>query len=274
MFKLITLFLVLLLAQPALAETKATFTVGVVPQFEARKLHGMWQPIIDYLNEKSDYHFELRGSPNIPAFEKALLAGEFDFAYSNPYHFLMANNVQNYQPLLRDIGRTLQGIVVVRKDSPIKTVDELNGKVLAFPAPNALGASLLIQSELLDFFNITVSPRFVKNHTSVYFNVILQEVSAGGGVQKTLNLQPDKVKNELRVLYATEPVAPHPLIVHPDVDSKVIEQFSSLLMDLGQHNEDLNLLSKIPMKEIGRATMDDYRPLISKGLERFYQRVD
>jgi phosphonate transport system substrate-binding protein len=41
-------------------------------------------------------------------------------------------------------------------------------------------------------------------------------------------------------------------------------------MEIGESEEGKELLSKIPMKEIGLASMDDYLPLKSLGLERFY----
>jgi phosphonate transport system substrate-binding protein len=60
----------------------------------------------------------------------------------NPYHAIRANKKHGYAPLVRDVGRSLFGIIVVKKDSPIETVSELDGEIVAFPAPNALGAAL------------------------------------------------------------------------------------------------------------------------------------
>ena len=77
-------FILLLLAlttffPPAFAED-CTLKVGVVPQFEQRKLFAIWNPIIGALEEKTGCSFDLVGSDNIAAFEKAFLAGTYDIA--------------------------------------------------------------------------------------------------------------------------------------------------------------------------------------------------
>jgi len=101
---------------------------GVVPQFEQRKLFRTWRPVLDELERRTELAFHLVGSQKIPVFEKKYLEGVYDFAYINPYHILKANASQGYLPLVRDGGRTLGGILVVQKDSPIQDVKELAGK--------------------------------------------------------------------------------------------------------------------------------------------------
>ncbi len=253
---------------PLLAQG-APYIIGIVPQFEARKLHKIWQPIIDYLTIETGYHFKIKGSPNIPDFENEFMRGEFDFVYMNPYHFVIASQQQNYVPLVKDIGKTLQGILVVKKDSPITHVSQLNNKTIAFPAPNALGASLLTRQALKDDFNVKFYPRYVKTHDSVYLNVLLGEAEAGGGVQNTLSRQPPKYQAALRVLYKTQAVKPHPFAVHPRVPQQIANRVKAALLKLGDSQPGQLLLSKIPIKKIGPASLDDYLPLKKLGLERF-----
>ncbi len=267
---IVWLFLVL----PFSGALGQTFVVGVVPQFEARKIYDIWLPILNELSRQTGHQFELSGSPNISAFEKRLLAGEFDFAYANPYHLLMANQQQGYLPLVRDIGRTLQGILVVAKDSPITDPAQLDGQVVAFPAPNALGASLMIQAELLDRFGSHIIPRFVRTHSSVYFNVILDEVAAGGGVQNTLRKQTVQVQEALRVLYRTQSVPTHPFISHPNVPLPIQQLIRQQLLALGDSEMGKALLVEVPIRQVGKAELEEYLPLSKMGLERFYQGSD
>lgn len=272
--KLLNFFLTgLLLLSSTLfaAENEDTiFTVGVVPQFEARKLHAIWRPILDFLEIETGYRFKLRGATSIPVFETEFLSGQFDFAYMNPYHVVLANQRAGYTPLVRDHGRQLFGVLVVKKDSPIKSPSELDGKLVAFPAPNALGASLQMRQELQDKFGAKVKPSYVKTHDSVYLDVLLGVSEAGGGVQKTLNQQKKKYKDSLRVIHRTKKVAPHPFAASPRVPVNVREAVIKAFLKLGNSEEGKTLLSRIPMKKVGIASMEDYDPLTSMGLERFY----
>ena len=96
------------------AFAQKTYTVGIVPQFEPRKLRAIWIPILKSIEKQTGLHLVIRGSPTIPEFEKELNAGMYDFAYMNPYHIMLANQNQGYIPLVRDTGRKLFGILVVR----------------------------------------------------------------------------------------------------------------------------------------------------------------
>lgn len=253
----------------ARSETDRVYSVGIVPQFEISRLHSIWRPVLNHLEEQTGFKFKIQGSPSIPDFEKALLAGEFDFAYMNPYHMVLANQAADYHPIIRDHGRKLQGVLVVRKDSPITDIKQLDGKSAAFPSPNALGASLLMRAELSNRHGVTIKPRYVKTHDSVYMNVVLGQTDAGGGVQKTLGKQKASVKDRLRVLYRTEKVEPHPLAAHPRINKNTVSQIQKALVDLGQTSSGQKLLSNIPVKKIGLASMDDYLALKQMELDKF-----
>ena len=262
------LLLILLISKNVAAEVK--YSVGIVPQFDARKTTEIWQPILEQIRHITGITLVLKTSPSIPVFEEQFNAGKFDFAYMNPYHALIANKSQGYIPLLRDNGRQLYGIVVVKNDSPIKSISELDGKTVAFPAPNALGAALIPRTEFAEKFNIKVKESFVKSHSSVYLSVLLGHSAAGGGVQKTLSQQPEDVRNALRILYKTSKVAPHPVTAHQRIKPSVREKIKAAFISLGNYSEGKELLIKIPMKQIGSADMNDYAPLRKMGLEKYY----
>jgi phosphonate transport system substrate-binding protein len=244
--------------------------VGIVPQFEAKKIHRIWRPILNELESKTGLRFTLRGSPTIPKFEKEFNAGNFDFAYMNPYHVLLANKREGYVPLTRDIGRTLHGILVVRKDSPYTSPKDLAGQRIAFPAPNALGASLIMRADFLDIFHTRIKPDYVKTHSSVYLNVALGQAEAGGAVQKTLSQQPQYIQDELKVLYRTRETAPHPFSAHPRVSKEVQAKVLNALLEMGKTEKGRKLLKKIPVKKIGKAQMADYEPIHEMNLDRLY----
>lgn len=252
------------------SQEKHTYTVGVVPQFDIRRIHAIWRPILNELESRTGYHFVLRGSATIPAFEKEFSAGAFDFAYMNPYHITIASRDQEYIPLVKDVGRKLYGIIVVRKDSPIKSVTDLEGKTIAFPAPNALGATLLSRSELIDKYMVSVVPKYVQTHSSVYLNVALNEAAAGGGVQKTFAQQKREISGALRVLYRTQEVSPHPFAAHNRIPGSVRKKVLDAMLEIGKTKKGKTMLVKVPIKKVGPAVMSDYSPLKDMRLERFY----
>lgn len=252
------------------AEPDKTYSFGIVPQFEAKKLRRIWMPILKQLEEKTGFKFKLIGAPTIPAFEKELLSGKFDFSYMNPFHLLIANESQGYMPLLRDHSKKLQGVLVVREDSDIKSVKDLNNKTIAFPSPNALGASLQMRAELHDKFNISIKPVYVKTHDSVYLNVYLKQTAAGGGVGKTLKKQKNQLRNALKVIYKTAPVSPHPVAVHPRVPKQDRKKIVDAFFELSNSTDGQKLLAGIPIKKPGKASLENYKSLEAMKLKRFF----
>lgn len=246
------------------------YIIGIVPQFEAKKLSNIWSPIISELEKRTGFKLNFMGSPRIPEFEKSFLAGEFDFAYMNPYHLIVARKQQGYIPLIRDGKRKLFGIIAVHKDSKYKTPEDLNGLIIAFPAPNALGASLMIRAALTEKFKISFTPLYSQTHSSSYLNVLLKRASAAGGVKGTFLKQKDHIKDNLKIIYETEKVAPHPLAAHPRVPEAHRNIFMKEFLKLSQEDAWADQLKNIPMMGAVEASIDDYLPLEKLHLENFY----
>lgn len=245
------------------------YIFGVVPQFEQRKLYAIWKPIIKELEKRTGVTFELITTLNIQDFEKEFVKGGFDFVYMNPYHVLKAINTQGYIPLVRD-SAPLRGILVVCKDGPVQKVTDLNGKIVAFPSPNALGAALLMRADLERLYHVSVTPLYVRTHSSVYLHVANGLAAAGGGVEKTLQEQDEAVRNSLRVIYTTRDMPSHPVASHPRVPEGQREKVRQALLDMGNTPEGRDLLSKVPVTQLVPASIDDYRIMLDWGLENYW----
>ena len=269
---ILSMALVCALPQHSFAEVECQYKVGIVPQFEQRRLFNTWTPILEGLKEKTGCAFELVGSRSIIEFEEKFKAGDFDMAYMNPYHAVMARQNQNYQPIVRSSARKLKGILVVRKDDPITDVSALDKKKIAFPSPNALGASLLMRAELAQKHNVNPETLYVKTHSSVYLHVAKGLAEAGGGVGRTLREQPDHIQNALRILYTTTPVNPHPIVIHPRVSKEKQVGIQTALLAIAEEKPEA--FGKIPMAKPVAASYQDYKDLDSLGLENFIGTKD
>jgi len=259
----------LLVSVSSSASEKKVYKFGIVPQFEARKLREIWNPILEELEKRTGIKFIIEGSPRIPDFESSFIRGDFDFAYMNPYHSLIAFDTQKYVPLVRDHARKLYGIVVVSKKSGIKSIDELLNKRIAFPAPNALGASLMVRSDLKSK-KIKFDPIYLQTHTSAYLNVLLGKASAAGGVFGTYSRQKKNIRENLKIIYETKKVSPHPIVAHPRVPKEIVTKVKKAFLELGEDLKMAELLKKIPIKKVGIAKVEDYQKLREMELEKSY----
>jgi len=262
-----------LMVPPAWAQStgKPVYTVAVVPQFQAVEISRVWAPILERVGQEAGVVLAVKVAKDIPTFEDEVLAGKPDFAYMNPYHQVMAYKAQAYVPLVRD-SKLLTGLLVVRQDDPIKSVNELDGKTLAFPAPNAFGASLMIRAHLAEVDKVNVTPFYAKTHSNTYRQTIVGKSAASGGLRATLDKEPPEVRSALRVLMETPGAAPHPLSAHPRVPIKIQQAVKAAMLKLASDPELSAAFKDVPMANPVTADQArDYQVLEKYRLERYLE---
>lgn len=265
--RLITLLPALLAAR--WAHASPPLTISIVPQFPLEQIYTIWSPLLAELRRQSGIELALKPYATIPDFELAFRKGEMDVAYLNPYHAVMARKAAGYIPIVRDGQERLTGILVVRQDGAAKRVADLQDSAIAFPSPNAFGASLYMRALLSEEFKLRYTPVYRSTHSNVFRHVLAGRAEAGGGLRRTLEREPPEVRAQLRILYETPQANPHPLVVHPRVPAAVRSALQAAFLQLRQHPEAAALLAAIPMPEPVRATYADYAPLEVLGLERY-----
>jgi phosphonate transport system substrate-binding protein len=260
----------LVLLGAVLSNAMADYTLAVVPQSSPADTYQRWAPFAEQLQQAVGQHLQLRVYRTFEEFEIDLVNGRVDFAYMNPYQFLMARKAQGYVPLVRDGSRQLSGLLVVRRDSPIQSVQQLNGQELGFPDPNAFGASLYMRALLAEKEHIHFTARYLTTHANVYRHVILGSVAAGAGVNLTLANDRPETRAALRVLYETPGTVPHPLCAHPRIPEAVREAMIQAILAMAKDENGRALLQHTDLKQPVRANYArDYQPLEKLKLQKY-----
>lgn len=250
----------------AATETPATpvsLTFGVVPQQSASTLAQLWTPILQYLSQRTSYSLQFKTAPDIPEFERRLAAGEYDLAYMNPYHYTVFHRAPGYQAFAREKDRRIQGILVVRKDSPCQRPEDLAGQTIVFPAPAAFAASVLPRASLTRQ-GISFTAKYVASHDSVYLAVAKGLYPAGGGIQRTFDTIAPETRDQLRILWTTGAYTPHAIAAHPRVPAAVVKEVQQAMTAMDQDSQGRALLEAISFKGIAPAEdaeWDDIRAL-------------
>lgn len=255
MLKIIALCLICYLV--ALPSWGRSFTFAVVPQQSASALAKNWVPITQYLSQETGLDIQFATAPNIPEFERRLARGEYDLAYINPYHFVVYHGAPGYQALVKAKDKKIKGIMVVKKDAPYTSLQQLEGQELAFPAPAAFAASMLPRSHL-EQADIDFSAKYVLSHDSVYRNVAKGFYAAGGGVMRTFNSVPESVREQLRILWTSPQYTPHAFVSHPDMATEINARLKEALLMMGETAQGQALLAAIKLKGLEPAKNQDW----------------
>lgn len=235
------------------AAEEREFILARAPQSSALITYQTWQPFVDVLVKETGVNIKLKVYKGREEFESDLLAGKPDLVYLNPYYYLLARARHGYMPLLRSDGKKLQGIIVSNKDAGIDSVRDLQGKVVAFPSPNAFAASLLTRAMLVEKEQLKFDVRYVGTHDNVYRHVLSGKAAAGGGVMRTFLNEKQSLSGKLKIIYKTPSFAPHPLAVSSAVPVAVREKIAYAILKMAGSEQGREMLKEVKLSKPIRA---------------------
>lgn len=243
------------LSTPVAAEK---YTLGIVPQQSPLKLFKTWKPIADYLSEQTGHTITFKTEKSIADFEKRLYAGEYDIAYMNPYHFVVAHRQQDYQAQIR-ADKMIRGILVANgEEADFDALINNPETRYVFPSPNAFAATLLTKFELLEKYGVNVEQQnkrqYVNSHDSVYSGIARGTGDLGGGIQRTYtNFSKAADKDKLNVVYTTEAYPSHPIAYKKTIPTVHQEQLNKAFLTMPQA-----LLDTLSIKAMITTHNDEY----------------
>lgn len=259
---LVTLSLFTLTARGESGSQPARYSFGIVPQQSSSELVRAWAPTLGYLGKKTGVTLDFATAKDIPTFEQRAVKGDYDFVYLSPYTYtVMHRSAGAFEAFAKERDKKLKGIIVVRRDSPYKTLRDLNHTTLAFPAATAIAATVIPQAHFQSE-GIKVQSKYVSSHESVYLTVAKGVYPAGGGVVRTLDTMPTATRDQLRILWTTPGYTPHPFAVHARVPKALVTRLQAAMAAMHEDPEGKLLLDRIAFTNgIGPATDAEYNDI-------------
>jgi phosphonate transport system substrate-binding protein len=216
----------------------------VVPQETASILARRWTPFLAYLSAKTSYTLVFQTAKDNATFEERLAAGSYDAAYMNPAHYVRFHRAPGYYAFAKEKDTRLEGIVVVQKDAPYRTLADLGHHTLAFPAATAFAGSTLVQAQL-NREGVPFAAVHLDSHDSVYLSVARGLYIAGGGIRRTLEGLKPGVRQQLRILSSTPSYTPHAFAAHPRVPAVVVASLRQAMEQMAEDSQGQQLLKSL-----------------------------
>jgi phosphonate transport system substrate-binding protein len=249
---------------PAWAGEKK-YSFGVVPQATPLVMHSKWAPFLEKLSAALGVKFNLKVYREFESFESDLADGVVDFAFMTPIQQARGTVRDNYIPIVRSTMK-IGGILFVRKDSPINSVEELDNSTIAFVGENNV-CSILVSNLLHKTGELSYSPVFAGSVDNVAKNVLIGKSQAGAFLDVTMAQQPEEIREQLRILVETQQVPAHPISAHRRVPAAFREQVRQAVLDMSSDPSAAALFKAIGMPSPVRADyQEDYLPIEQYGL--------
>jgi len=171
-------------------------------------MHKRLTPITEYLSKKLDRHIILTLSPNMSDAINNLATGKVDFAYLTPVAYLKSHDKNNTKLIVKTLTNkkaSFQLMIVVRDDSPIKTIKDLKGKKFGFGDKSALLQRAALVDAGMPLENLA-EYRFLSHYDNIARAVMNKDVDAG--ILKDTKALKWKDKG-LRILYSSPHLPPY-----------------------------------------------------------------
>lgn len=148
MLKRFVLFLLLAIVLLPVTSFAAELKFGLLPRLSEKEMVEGFTPFAKYLEKELGVKVTLVVPKDFDTWTKEAKAGAYDIAYTNPYLYVVVKKaVKDAVPIViasePDSGKELFGAIIVKKDSPIKSIADLKGKTIAATDPGSAGAYLV-----------------------------------------------------------------------------------------------------------------------------------
>jgi phosphonate transport system substrate-binding protein len=157
------------------------------------------------------------------------------------------HGVQASLQLVRGAGTDAHGVLLVRADSPIHTVEELAGKPVAFVEPSST-TGYLLAARLLQDKHVTVQPSFTGDHARSI------ELVAAGTVPAAATFAHERAG--MRVLADTGTIPNEPIFFHPRLPRATRDRVAGAFTALATSADGRALLGQLA-ESTGVAPIDD-----------------
>jgi phosphonate transport system substrate-binding protein len=251
---------------------------AVHPLHNPAKLFEVYGPLLDWLNRQlPEARLKLQASRNYEEFERQLQQRRFAFALPNPYQTLLA--VQHGYRVFAKMGddESFRGLLLLRRDGPVREIADLRGRAVSFPARSALAATMLPQ----DFLHRHGLPltayeqRYVGSQESAIMNTVLGNTAAASTWPlpwRAFQREHPEEAAQLVQAWQTDTLPNNALVARDDMPPALVARLRQLLLDLHHHAEGQALLARLPLSNFDAADEATYRP-VQRFMDEFERSV-
>ena len=253
-------FIVLLASSRHFAHAEESgYQLGVFPHLAAGQIENMFGPMAADLSKALGRPVILKTKSSFEAFMSELDKQVYDIAFVQPFDYVWAHDKYGYIPLARR-DEPLVGLIVVKPESPLQSLQELKGKKIGLP-PEVAAVSHLTKMALLE---AKINPRtdikvqYYKAHDSCLQQLLIGEIDACGTAAYPMRFFENKWKVKFRVIAETPTISHSLFIVHPRVSKQERDVILKIILSWGKTEFGKQLLEKNNLKPFIPVTDVEY----------------
>ena len=257
-FLLLAAFL-LLVAGKTRAED--SLTLWIHPYLPATELTRRFSPLAEYLSREIGLPVAVRVQKSYQSHIDRTGKDEADIAYVGPVSYVKIVETYGKKPLLARLAvggePVFFGMIIVREDSSIRSLEDLAGRSFAFGDTNST-MSHLVPRYLLEEGGVPVGRlakhEFLGSHHNVALAVLGGYFDAGGVKEEVYY---EYRERGLRMLAKSPPIAEHVFMTRSSLSAEIQESLRKAMLTLHEDAQGADILTSLKSDVTALVKVDD-----------------
>jgi phosphate/phosphite/phosphonate ABC transporter binding protein len=239
---------------------------GFTPVLKEAEMRAEFEPLMGYLSDAIGRKVVLYIAKDYGDLRSQMEDGQVQIGSFSPFAYVDAQRggkIRIIAQSILDNAATYRGLVVTRKDSGIRSIEDLKGKRFAFVDPKSASGYVYPRAMLIEkgvnpdsYFNQTI---FAGGHDKVISAVLEGRVDAGAiydgalGVAKAMGVD----VSPLVTLTSTDPIPHDAIAVRAGMDEALAGKIQMALIDLDKSEAGRKVIAQSKKKLTGHVIADD-----------------
>ncbi|MEN9314950.1 MAG: hypothetical protein RIS35_1343 [Pseudomonadota bacterium] len=220
-------------AAPAALAQGATYRFSPVNQWDIAKTAAYWNPIVQYVSDKSGVRLELKIGRTSADTTSYVLAQEVEFVFSN-HLFSPEREALGWKVFGRRNVPQLYGQIAVPEDSSVRRLEDLQGKTVVFAGREAFVGYKVPYAQLIAR-GIQVKTDFGGNQNAAFAQMFAGKAQATGSNSMLIEGYANREGRKFRVLWTSEGYHDLALMASGKVPEKDVRAVAQAF--LGMHRD-------------------------------------
>ena len=236
---------------------------AIHPYLPAEEVFSRFVPLAEYLTERLGKRVIIEISPDYSKHIEKVGLGQADIAFMGPAAYVrMTEKYHSPKPLLAAIEvdgySTFRGIIIVRKESKIRTLTDLIGKSFAFGDINST-MSHIVPRYMLFKAGIPMEAlskyKFLSNHDNVALAVLYGDFDAGAVKRDVFE---EYEFRGLKALERSPQISEHVFVASHKLPKELVREIRAAFMELNNYDDAGSVLFPVNMRITGLVPASDH----------------
>lgn len=271
-------------------EIPETLVMGFVPSQDSDTIADTIEPLAERLSEELGIEVQGNVMTNYNALVEAMGSNQVHIGFIPAFGYVLANEQYDVEVILKSIrygSGTYKAQYLVREDSGIESLADLEGKIWAYGDQGSTSGYLFPANQLMKEFDYDTAAELESNffggtiQTGGHDNSAIAVLEGDADVATTFDdVRTELVKeyptvmDDLKILDYTEEIPNDTISVTKELDDEFVQKIKDTFLSFNEDDEMIKIMNEVyNWDEIDEATDEEYQ-VVKDTYQKFKDNIE